>query len=211
MTALIDVEYVTDWLPGTQDGEDETVLEQLIEAESQAITLRTGRKFVKDADESVRIFDVPVTNTLGLYEPEIPGGVRDNPVEVLIDDLSAAPTLVELRDQNGVLVKTLVVNTDYVLLPRNRETWQPITAMRFRNTVSVYAGYELHVTGTWGFPSVPEDIKQACRARVAAKFLPSIARVATAFAGEMDQGFDLSRALAASFQAVDSYRYVRVG
>lgn len=58
-------------------------------------------------------------------------------------------------------------STTYTLEPRIRESWEPVTALRFLTMVSSAAvlryRYIVSVTGNWGFPSVPGFVRQALR------------------------------------------------
>jgi hypothetical protein len=215
MTApmLCDVEYVLSWLPGQNSiySDQEGVLEELIAAESEAILLRANREFVIGDSPATRIYPTTPPGVDQFYdEPEVPGYRAGYCYTVEIDDLSAAPTEVKTVDSTGADVATLVLDTDFVMLPRNRKFgYEPYTAIEFRATAQL--SNELHVTGVWGFPEIPESIRQATRARVAAKFLPSVGRTGSAFGGELEDSFDLTKALAAAFQAVDSFRFMRVG
>lgn len=52
-----------------------------------------------------------------------------------------------------------VLDATAVRLPRVRDEWEPITRVRISNTI-VGRYSTLTVTGVWGFPQVPEDIRQ---------------------------------------------------
>jgi hypothetical protein len=132
-------------LPSSLD----TMIDALITRASASIASFTGRQFVIDAG-------APPTATARIYE-------MGNDWTVYIDDLSATPTAVSILDAYGDTLSTLTVASDLVTLPRNRSSAQPITALRLRPSVSnVGPGNELSVTGVWGFPSVPDDVKEAC-------------------------------------------------
>ena len=127
----------------THDNFDDLLM-RLIAAASEAVDDYCGRKLVADDAVSDRYY---------LLAPF----ARER--EVLIDDLSAAPTQAAIVDEDGTESATLTVGTDLVMLPRNRESYRPITAVRLR--VSAGWGYELRLRGVWGFPAVPEAIREA--------------------------------------------------
>lgn len=128
-----------------------TALDSLIDAllprATAAITSYSKRQFILDGTPSDRYFPM--------------GRLADR---VLIDDLSATPTGAVVLDSSGTTVATLTVATDLVTLPRNRATGDPITALGLRPSAT--AGYELKVTGTWGWPSVPAAVQEAAIATV---------------------------------------------
>jgi len=81
--------------------------------------------------------------------------------QVLTGDLASAPTLVRVLDKDGVAVATVPAG-DQVLYPRIREAWEPIQRIGFTTDVTkLLYGYNVEITATWGFPSVPEDVRQA--------------------------------------------------
>jgi hypothetical protein len=83
-----------------------------------------------------------------------------------IGDATSISSVV-VRDYDAAVVQTLVLGTDYYVLPRSREEWEPIRRLRFRDTVSLTDDYVVEVTGVWGFPQVPEDIKRAVYEEIA--------------------------------------------
>jgi hypothetical protein len=81
--------------------------------------------------------------------------------QVFVGDLASAPTLVRILDKDGVAVATVAAG-DYILYPRNREAWEPIQRIEFTTDVTkLLYGYAVEITGTWGFPLVPENVRQA--------------------------------------------------
>lgn len=81
--------------------------------------------------------------------------------ELLIDDLSAAPTEIVYLDTAGATAATLTLPDDIVLLPRNRGATDPITGIAFRPSAPSPEGYEVAITGLWGWPVVPARVKAA--------------------------------------------------
>ena len=135
------------------DVAQDRLVEDMIVAASRAIRQYTEREFTLESGTA------PVTRTF-----DVGGGHRMATTEgVPVGDMASAPGTVRVLDSDGGTVSTLTVASDLVMLPTPRQSWQPITAMRFRpNAQSLAADYQLEVTGTFGWPSVPEDVKRAC-------------------------------------------------
>ena len=55
-----------------------------------------------------------------------------------------------------------VANTEVLLLPEVREAWEPARRIVFnRSVLKPRYGYRIEVTGLWGFPAVPGNVRQA--------------------------------------------------
>jgi hypothetical protein len=83
---------------------------------------------------------------------------------VMLGDLASAPTTVEILDTNWSTVLETVSAADYTLHPQIREAWEPIRRIEFNygNGVTyLRRGFKVRVTGTWGFPAVPGNVRQA--------------------------------------------------
>lgn len=133
----------------------DVLIQRLLEAASQAI-----RRFPPCAG---REFTVLGTNPQTRDIDVDPWACSARTVGIPIGDLASAPTAVVVQDAYGATVSTLTVATDIVLLPLVREPWEPITRLRLRPTVAALSdSYRLVVTGTWGFPAIPEDVRHAC-------------------------------------------------
>jgi hypothetical protein len=155
--ALITLDYAKEYLKtrASDEGQDDLIIE-LINAASTEIHNLAGREFKPVGDNpQTRTFDVPAS--WGAWPP------RSR--EFFVGDL-ASFTDVKV---NGVSVSLGAVTG----LPRNREEWRPIERLRLDNTIVLtpsitnYGYATVEVTGAWGFPVVPENIKQACRVTVA--------------------------------------------
>jgi hypothetical protein len=116
---------------------------------SDRIHQEAGREFkpITAGPGVVRLFDVDSLSV--------------NRRQVFVGDLASAPTLIRILDKDGVAQAT-VASGDYSLYPRIREAWEPIQRIRFSSDVTQLA-YEsvVEVTGTWGFPAVPGNLRQA--------------------------------------------------
>jgi hypothetical protein len=79
---------------------------------------------------------------------------------VQIGDLSTTPTLVRVLGNDWAT--SVATITSYQTWPRVRESWAPITALQF-NPTSIWPlpGQMVEVTGVWGFPAIPGNLRQA--------------------------------------------------
>jgi hypothetical protein len=82
---------------------------------------------------------------------------------IRVGDLTSF-TAVRILDELGNLIQT-VATSDCISLPRLRKPWEPIRALRFtQNIMRLWGGlypYVVEVTGVWGFPSVPGNVREA--------------------------------------------------
>lgn len=134
---------------------DVTTTDDVIEAHLagavEAIERYTGRRIAPlDVSATDRYFDAEDS-----YDPRRR--------ELWVWDLSAAPTEVQILDSAGDSAATLTISDDLVVLPRNRRSWEPVERIRLRpSVVSPTPGQEIRVRGLWGWPAVPEDVRDAC-------------------------------------------------
>jgi hypothetical protein len=108
-----------------------------------------------------------------------------------------------------------VSSGDWVAQPRTREAWQPITALWFppasAAAAGVAPGYVVEVTGTWGFPSVPDDIRLSVARMTLVRYLADAAPSGSALADALnEQGFDVAMAFASAQAVKRSYRAPQV-
>ena len=144
LCSLDDVKLVRQDVTG---GARDALIEALIARASAAIERAAERQFTIDAGVAAdRFFPM----------------VRNAERSVRIDDLSATPTEVEVINAAGTSVHTATVASDVVTGPRNRRAWEPITSLRLRSAVPMSDYYELRVRGIWGWPAVPDDVREAC-------------------------------------------------
>lgn len=165
--ALCSIEDAKAYVPGLRD-QDASAIEprllRLIEAESAYMHTRAGREFTpRRTNPDVRSFDV------GAYE------VSENAVD--IGDLANDSGLVvSLKMLDGTLVQTLTAS-QYVLLPREREPWEPYGRIwlpqEIASPATLAEGYVLEMTGNWGFPVIPDDLRRECAHNAASKWLRS--------------------------------------
>lgn len=187
-------------VPGySDDPNTDGILEDLIQAESQTWLNDTGREVVAIASgSSTRSFDMNAWHA------------RNR--RVMIGDASTV-TAVEIADQGGDTVET-VSSSDYVAVPRTRQSWEPIVGLWFPPLSDTPAswlgpGYVLKVTGTWGFPSVPNDVRLAVARMVLVRYVSDATPAGSALADALtEQGFDLAAAFASAQAVKRSYTRV---
>ena len=134
------------------DSIDDTMLESMVEAASRSIDNIAGRRFYLDASASARLYR------------------GTNPYILTVDDFGSTTGLALALDTggDGTYETTLTYNVDYVVGPFNAVAMgKPYTQ------ISLVGGQLLpwllpnlrpsvQMTAKWGFPTVPDDISQAC-------------------------------------------------
>jgi hypothetical protein len=91
--------------------------------------------------------------------------VEDYCNTVSVGDMSvlstSSPMTIFASDQT-TSIKTFA-STDLITLPQIRQAWQPIRKIKIKPTSYLYLvpGQWVQVTGTWGFPQVPGNLRQA--------------------------------------------------
>lgn len=157
--ALVSLQEAKDWLNEVNiEAGDELELAETIDAVSVAVINEAGREFKTYSTTSTesRLFTVD----FDAYWNR----------SVFIGDLATLNT-VEFLDKDGALFATIAAG-DIVSYPRNRKPWEPITRLEFTADAVRPVRYNgsIRVTGTWGFPSVPADIKRAVLEGVVAQY-----------------------------------------
>jgi len=147
--ALVSLAETKDWLnqQNIETGEDLEIV-RVINDISQRLHDEASREFVAKDSTPARSFDV---YNYGYC--------------VWIDDLAALTTAspaVSIANREGTVIKTLDASA-ITTYPLNREPWEPITKLEFNRTSSplLIPGQRVTVTGTWGFPAVPGNLRQA--------------------------------------------------
>lgn len=155
--ALVRLGETKDWLAQRNvDTSNDGKIISRINAASEEIMRVSGREFKPHGtNPEARIFYL---------------GWNGNTVDV--GDLQTASTastsLSVYQTETGTLLTTFA-STDYIALPQNREPWRPITGIYFQRGSWGYNRSDnyLSVTGYWGFPEVPQNIKHATMDTVA--------------------------------------------
>jgi len=183
-------------IPGYRDDPaTDGILDDLIQAESQTWLRDTGREFVAiDPASSTRLFDV------GLAEERT--GI------VWIGDANAITT-VAFQDATGATLET-VTAANYVTAGRTRQPWEPVRGLRFpsgsSSPATVAAGRVLAVTGTWGFPAVPNDVRMGVARMALVRYIADATPTGSALSDALnEQGFDVAMAFASAQAVKRSY------
>lgn len=149
--ALVGLRETKDWLEDNDvDTSDDLMITRLINAVSDEAMKLTGREFkVFGTNPQARTFDIDRVALRYAY--------------INVGDLTSFTQVQTLDTDWTTALET--VNVAYVQgLPLNRRPWEPIRALRVNFTLASQAwqwGQQVKVTGNWGFPSVPEDVRHA--------------------------------------------------
>lgn len=133
------------------DSVEDTLLEQIIEASSRSIDRIANRRFYLDSTATARTYR-PVGN-----------------LRVIVDDFGTTDGLIVKTDpdDSGNYQTTFTLNSDYIVEPTNASAkgrpYNYITIVG-STAFSLPVNYrpQVQVTAKWGWPSVPDDIEQAC-------------------------------------------------
>lgn len=210
---LCTVEDVQAIVPGYQSEQDtDDLLQRFITSESALIPAEAGRELIGPMTEP----DLP-------SNPALPDVVaRTFPIDhacyalghIYIGDLreiDQIDTEIEVLNSAGTSILTVDladVIPLYGMPPAReyaRETWEPITALRFRPGVALGYRTTLKVTGTWGFPAVPPFIREACAKRVILRYVSDVAAAGTSLADSIDN-LVLAAMFASARDAIDIIR-----
>lgn len=134
------------------DSIDDTMLESMIEAASRSIDNIAGRRFYLDASATARLYR------------------GTNPYILTVDDFGSTTGLALALDTggDGTYETTLTYNVDYVVEPFNAvaigKPYTQITLVGGQLLPWLLPNLRpsVQLTAKWGFPTVPEDISQAC-------------------------------------------------
>lgn len=137
----------------TTDSTDDRELERIIEATSRIIDEHCQRRF----------YQVTETRVFTATDRECP-----------IDDLVSL-TAVETDDNADGYADSTWTDRDYVLEPANAPSYlRPYSTIAMslwgRRAFPYNIPRALHLTGVWGWPSVPEAVKTACLIQVGLVF-----------------------------------------
>ncbi|MDX2552755.1 phage head-tail connector protein [Streptomyces stelliscabiei] len=128
------------------DDSRDDLLNNALASASRSIDTACGRRFYLDAAPSARVFN--------------PSGrvvCDDSGERLLLDDMGAAPTLVE-TGSGGVWTAV----TDYEAGPDNALVrGRPLTSLLRTSSSWGRGTVRVRVTDRWGWPAVPDEIEQA--------------------------------------------------
>jgi hypothetical protein len=144
-------------IPATETTRDDLILKR-IRAASRAIDDAAGRRFWLDDTATARTFSAR-GNVVRTEDGDL----------FLIDDLGAAPTLVETGaggSYSTVAASAYETNPDNALV----RGWPVTGLLRLNSSWPKGGGYRLRVTGRWGWPRIPDPIEQATQILAARLF-----------------------------------------
>lgn len=186
------------YAPGySADATTDALIDRLITSESIAFHEGAGREF-KAIDPAVatRRFELGIWHT------------RHRRVH--IGDITTVST-VKVIDRDQTTELETVATADRVSLPRIRQEWEPITGLYFpwdsSASTTLDVGYLIEVNGTWGFPGVPADVKEAVAAMVLWRYVTEASSTGTRFA-EAIGGLDLGALFANARSVMERHRVV---
>lgn len=170
---------------------DVDLLTRLVNAASEALTNLADREFVSgDATRAAggALDPIPATERVFagselLYIP------RDHPWwaplrdrELELGDAQAIESVV-VEAEDGT--QTTIDAADFVELPlRRRRPWLPLEAIGFRSSVVIRPSDVVRVTAKWGFPSVPEVLRQEAIRTACSWYTRDVARSSSTFAAD---------------------------
>ena len=154
------------------DTEQDTIIESLIDRASEAIINYCGREFAPAAAATLRRFRYRGGNMLDLSPYDLQSATL-----VQIDTETSSPT-------------TLVADDDYTFepFPARDGVYQWMELPNYDVDSSCYPkGFrEVEITGTWGFATVPADVKHAAIVTVAIWMRRDVSAFSTTF--NLDEG-----------------------
>ena len=132
------------------DAIDDTLIENSVEGASRRIDGYCGRFFYN------------TTNAVKFFASDA--------YRLAVPDISSTSGLIVQTDDNGdgSFETTWTLNTDYILEPTDAalqsRPYRRITATGGKTFPMFYIPQDagVQVTATWGFPSIPDDVREAC-------------------------------------------------
>ena len=171
--ALAGLQETRAWLAEKgQDTDDDLVIVRLINAVSEEVHRFTCREF-KVAGTNPQTRTIPIFQR-GATSPryidgQYVGDFSDYNRILKLGDMASSPTQVQILSTDWSTVLETVSSTNMLFL---RDELDPVSGpirWLYLNTAAypLSVGYQVKVTGSFGFPSVPEDVKQAVMDTVA--------------------------------------------
>jgi hypothetical protein len=173
--ALVGLAETKDWLQQQNINTDNDLeLVGVINDISDRFHYEAAREFKPfSTNPAVRNFDITWT---GRTEPwyidgQWMGDLRTTNRTIQIGDMASAPTLVRILASDWTTLLETVSAGNIASLPLVRQPWEPIRELQFQSGVtSLQPGMRVEVTGTWGFPAVPGNVRRAVLDSVAASY-----------------------------------------
>lgn len=138
---------------GISDSADDPALERAVSAASRQIDAYTDRRFWQDG--------VVVAREFFAHDARC----------VEVDDISTTTGLVVKLDDagDGTYSTTLTIGTDFILAPVNAADMVPVWPFSQIRLVgdqlvprSLHGRPQVQVTARFGWPAIPDDVRQAC-------------------------------------------------
>lgn len=140
--------------PSIGDSSDDTELEYAVEAASRMIDQHCRRRFYADTSATARTYRAEWVD------------------KIYVDDISTLTGLLVSTDttDNGTFDRSWTVSTDFEMEPLQAigpggETWAYTTIRAVGTSYRFPTGGRrprVQVTATWGWPAVPDAVRQAC-------------------------------------------------
>jgi len=132
------------------DAIDDTLIENSVEGASRRIDGYCGRFFYQ------------TTNAIKFFASDA--------YRLAVPDISSTSGLIVQTDNdgNGSFETTWTLNTDYILEPTDADLqsrpYRRITATGGKTFPMFYIPQDagVQVTATWGYPAIPDDVREAC-------------------------------------------------
>lgn len=133
------------------DTDDDVALQLALSGACRSIDEHCGRQFGQEATAVARYYTAAYDLDRGRYV-------------VVIDDLATTTNLaVAVADTEGAYDRTLTVDDDYSLLPRNGAAdGKPWTLLVASGSTTLPTGEDaIRITARWGWQAIPDQVEQA--------------------------------------------------
>lgn len=170
--ALVGVAEMKDWLQQQNIATDSDLeLVQIINDVSDRIHYEAEREF-KPIGTNPQVRVLPV-ESMGVSSPWYVDGVYMGQSGAgsrmfRVGDLASYTQVQIISQSDWSSVLETVALGSITAHPTVRAAWEPVRKLEFQTTVTgLEPGMRLSITGSWGFPAVPGNIKQAVKDSVA--------------------------------------------
>lgn len=156
------------------DTEQDAILSRLIETASKAVMTYTEREFAPIATNTQRLFYYRGSGVLNLAPYDLQ---------------SATTPVIQIDSANGS-GGTILGTDEYLLYPRPAKdgvyNWLRLNPFA-SSPSSRFLDREVAITGSWGWPSIPDDVKHWTAVTVADWFREKVAAFGTFFNQETER------------------------
>ena len=164
--ALVGLQETKDWLQQQNIATDNDLeLVRVINDISERAHEEAEREFkVVGTNPQTRTFAVEPrpSGRPWIVDGEYLGNLHPSSRLVAVGDMAVAPTAVEIIDHDWTTTLEVVSAGDVQAHPLTRKPWEPVTHLLFQTDVtSLQEGMLVEVTGNFGFPQVPGNVRQA--------------------------------------------------